>query len=40
MCVGGGGGEVQCGDAEGQVEKKCLHIFLLDSDLGHQVREG
>lgn len=28
------------GDAEGKVEKKCLHIFLLDPDLGHQIREG
>ena len=25
------------GDAEVEVEKKCLHIFLLDPALGHQI---
>ena len=25
------------GDAEAEVEKKCLHIFLLDPALGHQI---
>ena len=39
MCVGRGpvGGMVCNGDAEVEVEKKCLHIFLLDPALGHQI---
>ena len=39
MCVGRGpaGGVVCNGDAEVEVEKKCLHIFLLDPALGHQI---
>lgn len=28
------------GDAEGKLEKRSLHIFLLDSYMGHQIGEG
>ena len=39
MCVGRGpaGDMGYNGDAEAEVEKKCLHIFLLDPALGHQI---